>query len=279
MTYIYQYPLETPRDYMMLKVIPYTPRSERNPTSIDIQREIPTGEAPYIDLFRLPFPDLPQMISQQKYGTISGALNNALASGLGNAYAAIDSAVTAGTTDAIDVGGIAERLKAQAQMGPVAREIAANAAILASGIVGLNAGMFQTLSTGEITNPNIELLYSGPSLRSYSFNFTFAPKSDTEALACYEIVRQLKRHHLPSTNGGSGMLKVPNLFMIDLYVNGELAKFYQKYFKCALESISVKQDSAGQHITLPKGEPIISSMSLVFREIEITTREMFEDNI
>ena len=75
------------------------------------------------------------------------------------------------------------------------------------------------------------------------------------------------------------MLTVPNLFKIDLYVDRKKAEFYQKYFKCALESISVKQDSAGQHITLPSGEPVISSMSLVFREIKITTAEDFENNI
>ena len=274
MTVTYAYPLETPRDYMILRVYPYVSRTGRAPRANGGRVE---GNPPPIDTIRLPFPELPQMVSNQKYSTLVGAFNNALASGLGEAYSAIDESLQQNSANTIDVGGIAERLKAQVSNGgPVARELAAN---IAGGIVGISGGAFQTLASGEITNPNIELLYSGPSLRSYSFNFTFAPKSEREAFSCYEITRRLKTYHLPSSSGSAGMLQVPNLFTIDLFVNSQRAEFYQKYFKCALESIAVKQDTSGQHITLPNGEPVVSSLSMVFREIKITTAEDFKNNI
>lgn len=271
MTTYLQYPKDHASDFITISIHEYKPRTERDDS---LQMKQGDVNGPALALIRLPFPDMPNVTSQQKYGQISGALNNVLATGLGEAYDAISDA--GGAIDDGMVDSIAARLQAQMSDagGPVLREVAAS---VAGKIVGINAPMFQTLASGEISNPNIELLYNGPTLRSYSFNFTLAPKSSEEAQTVYEIVRTLKQHHLPSKNGG--MLQVPNIFRVHTFINGQDGKHYQKFFNSALEAIAFKQDASGSHLTLPNGEPVISSLSLVFRELYITTSEDFEDNI
>ena len=271
----FRYPQEAVEDFIILTASEFARRGEgRTGGTAD-------ARGPSKAQIILPIPDLPNMVSSQKYGALSGALNNALGTGLGAAYHTIKEEI-AGGSGGRDVGSIAADLKSQAnQMGPVVAEAAAG---IAGGIVNINAAQFQTLADGQITNPAISLLYAGPSLRSYSMNWTFAPKSAVEAQQVYEIVRTMKQLHLPSGGGprgerSGGMLKVPHIWDISVYVQGKIADKYQKYFTCALETLSVKQDSNGSHITLPDGSPVISSISTVWKELAITTSEDFEDNI
>ena len=58
--------------------------------------------------------------------------------------------------------------------------------ILASkavGIANINITPAQILarSTGQILNPNMELLFNGPSLRTFRFQFKFVPRGPKEA--------------------------------------------------------------------------------------------------
>lgn len=272
-----RYPSENIEDYMLITAHEYRSRGRNNAGRFAGNQDNGVLGAPIVSL-RLPIPDLPNIASQQSYGQISGAFNNLLATGLGEAYSAIDEGMTSGNMP--DVGSIAERVKAQAtaQGGPVIREMAAG---IAARIVGLKNNIeFQSLATGEFTNPNIELLYAGPTLRAYSMNWTFAPKSEDEAANVQELVRELKKNHLPSSNaGGTGMLKVPSVFDIKVYVKGTESPHYQKFFPCVLAGVAFKQDAQGSHMTLPGGQPVVSSMSLTFKEITTLTADKFENNI
>ena len=46
---------------------------------------------------------------------------------------------------------------------------------------------------GAVDNPNMELLFSGPSLRSFSFTFKLSPRSEGEAIAVKTIIRSFKQ--------------------------------------------------------------------------------------
>jgi len=268
--FLLTYPRDLAEDYIVITSHEYRSRPQRSGGGRD------DLVGPPVNVYRLPVPDLPNLVSSQKFGTIEGALNNAIATGLGEAYNSIDQSVRAGTT--VEIGGIADRLREQVtdSAGAVVREMAAG---VAGKMVGINAIQFQTLATGEVSNPNIELLYAGPTLRTFAMNWTFAPKSVPEAQSCYEIVQKLKQDHLPRKSGNAGMLKVPRIFKVKLFVNGQEAEFYQKYMTCVLESIGVNQNSQGNHMTLPNGAPVVSTLSTVWKEIRITTAEDFENNI
>ena len=52
-------------------------------------------------------------------------------------------------------------------------------------------------ATGQVINPNLELLFSGPNLRSFSFNFTLTPRDSEEANIVRRMIRAMKRNMTP----------------------------------------------------------------------------------
>ena len=75
--------------------------------------------------------------------------------------------------------------------GFLTRQLASSAA----GMLGANITPDQLLArtTGEILNPNLELLFNGPTLRSFRFSFKMTPRNDTEAGQIKNIIRCFKK--------------------------------------------------------------------------------------
>jgi hypothetical protein len=48
--------------------------------------------------------------------------------------------------------------------------------------IGKDKGKFMSRATGQVMNPNMELLFNGPSLRDFSFTFLLAPRDHQEAM-------------------------------------------------------------------------------------------------
>ena len=70
----------------------------------------------------------------------------------------------------------------------------AKATSAALGVLGGNVSTGQLLArqTGNIFNPNMELLFNGPTLRSFNFSFKITPRSAAEARECNNIIRSFK---------------------------------------------------------------------------------------
>ena len=71
----------------------------------------------------------------------------------------------------------------------------------AVGALGGNVSVNQLLArqSGEIFNPNMELLFNGPTLRSFRFSFKMTPRSSAEAEQIKLIIRSFKRNMAPKT--------------------------------------------------------------------------------
>ena len=85
------------------------------------------------------------------------------------------------------------------------------------GMFGGNVTASQLLArgNGEIINPNMELLFGGPTLRNFRFQFKMTPRNEKEAEQIKLIIRAFKRNMSPMAQGGtlgsgSFFLKTPN---------------------------------------------------------------------
>ena len=143
----------------------------------------------------------------------------------------------------------------------------------AIGIIGGNITPSQLLArtTGEILNPNLELLFNGPTLRTFRFQFKMVPRSNTEGEAIRKIIRAFKQYMAPRVEGASienTFLKTPSVFELT-YKQGSRDHLYLHKFKqCFLESISVNYTGAGVYSTYDDGTPVAMIMDLSFKEIE-----------
>ena len=119
-------------------------------------------------------------------------------------------------------------------------------------------------SSGQIINPNMELLFSGPNLRQFSFQFKFTPRFQREAQTIRTIMKAFKRNMAPKGAGGT-MLKTPNIFEIQ-YI-GKARQYLNRIKMCALQNVGINFTGDGTFVTYKDGSPISSMMTLQFQEL------------
>ena len=117
---------------------------------------------------------------------------------------------------------------------------------------------------GEIINPNMELLFSGPTLRNFSFNFKLTPRYKKEAEVIRTIIKAFKRNMAPKGSGGT-MLRTPNIFQIDYL--GRARNYLNRMKLCALKGVAVNYTGDGTFATYQDGAPISSTLTLSFTEL------------
>jgi hypothetical protein len=143
--------------------------------------------------------------------------------------------------------------------------LAGQAASLA-GMGNLSINQAIARSSGQIINPNVELLFNGPTIRNFRFSFKMTPRNDTEAEQIRLIIKSLKRHMSPRDDGT--FLKAPNIFELR-YKSGNTNHPYLNRFKrCALENMSVNYTGENVYATYEGGAPVSTVMDLTFKELE-----------
>ncbi len=161
-------------------------------------------------------------------------------------------------------------------MDAAAQFTTAKATSAALGALGANVSAADLLArqTGQIFNPNMELLFNGPTLRSFSFSFKMTPRSPSEAQECKNIIRSFKSNMAPKTKntgsvGGSGVfLKTPNVFELQYKKGGREHPFLHRFKQCFLTNVSVNYTGEGVYTTYDDATPVSMQLDLSFKELE-----------
>jgi len=125
-------------------------------------------------------------------------------------------------------------------------------------------------SSGQIINPNVELLFNGPTIRNFRFSFKMTPRNKNEANQIRAIIRSLKAHMSPrdNTTNDNLFLSAPNIFELR-YKKGSGNNVYLNRFKrCVLENMSVNYTGENVYATYEDGAPVSTIMDLSFKELE-----------
>ena len=171
-------------------------------------------------------------------------------------------AVTEGLGAGVEAAGQAAR-KISAGFGENKKGIAAVIAGMAAG-----AGNLLTRTTGAITNPNMELLFGGPELRTFSFQFTLAPRSKPEAMEVIKIIRFFKQGMSPIRTKSMLFLKSPHTFKLSYKgSDGKDHKYLNKFKECALGSFGVNYTPNGNYSTYEDGVMTAYQITMTFREL------------
>ena len=144
-------------------------------------------------------------------------------------------------------------------------------------------------ATGQILNSNKELLFEGVNLRSFNFNFTFAPRDADEGIRVKKIIRSFKTAMAPKggdgynsssgTFSGTGgiFLNSPDVFLIKYLKAGEEHPFLNKFKPCALTSLNVNYAGANLYSSYSDGTPTLIQMTMQFSEMNPIYAEDYED--
>lgn len=123
-------------------------------------------------------------------------------------------------------------------------------------------------TTGSIVNPNMELLFNGPTLRPFSFSFKLSARSQEEALAIRSIIRFFKQGMSAIRSEAELFLKAPHTFQIEYLHKGKLHPYLNKFKECALQSFSVEYTPEGTYATFADGAMVSYVLNMQFTELE-----------
>lgn len=149
-----------------------------------------------------------------------------------------------------------------------------------AGVAGYEVSPESMLSRGFgiAPNSNLELLFTGPSLRQFTFAYRMSPRNEKEAKAVRNIIRFFKQGMSPrkqsSTSGSAGsfFLGTPNIFQLKYTYNGtNQIKGLNRFKNCALTGFSVNYAPDGQWASYggsDAGQPVSLTISMSFNELD-----------
>jgi hypothetical protein len=124
-----------------------------------------------------------------------------------------------------------------------------------------------TRTTGKVMNPNLELLFSGPGLRSFNYNYQFTPRESREAKEIRSIIKFFKKQMAPKRKGKL-FLESPNVFKLKyIFKNGDQHPFLNKIKLCALTTFNVQYTPDGSYMTYDDGSMTSYTCNLSFQEL------------
>ena len=131
---------------------------------------------------------------------------------------------------------------------------------------------------GQATNPYMEVIFDSMALRTFTYNFTFAPKNAQERDDVQDIIKLFRYHMAPELKGAQHrFLTLPSTF--DIHYMYQHSKdyasennFYSKIATCVLKDCSVNYTPNGVK-SFQDGSPTQITMSLSFQETELLTKQ------
>lgn len=142
---------------------------------------------------------------------------------------------------------------------------------MAVGGLGGNVSGSQLVSraTGQVFNPNLELLFEGVNIRSFPFSFEFFPRNQKEAEEVKKIIRSLKESMSARKSGGTGeiFISAPDVFQLTYMKGRKKHPFLNTFLPMALTSVNLSYTGSGAYSTFHDGTPTHIKMDLVFKEL------------
>ena len=133
--------------------------------------------------------------------------------------------------------------------------------------INLSADEFLARATGEILNPNAELLFQGPVLRDFGFKFLMIARSQKEAEEIRKIIRFFKMGAAPVFSDGPALLGTPDIFQLEYKAGKKNLETVNKFNEMALRTITVDYAPDGFWSAYQDSHPVAVVMSLQFSEL------------
>jgi len=287
----YRYPLgnidSLGYDYIKIAAHKYVPQGQR-PSGYGFKKNTVANEAlggKVLDHFILPMH--PNLATRN---TVSYNSNSLEPLGFGAGAGALSQLSSKlGQNNQTDLGSYFGTIADAVQNNPDA----VKATILENNSLGVDARGLLGRATGQIINPNMELLFSGPNLRLFSFKWRMTPRDEDEARVIRSMVKKFKKHMSPQRDGSYYFLKTPNIFSLEYVFNSNTSEdqisdavsnsggnhpYLNKFKPCMLLTCEVNFTPDGSYATFESGSMTAYELELTFQEIQPIYEDDYDDN-
>jgi hypothetical protein len=144
---------------------------------------------------------------------------------------------------------------------------------------GVTANDVLASSQGRILNPNTEVLYQGPQLRSFGLTFKMTARSESESERIYEICKTFKRASLPSgQDTARNLISLPHIVQVTFKHKDKDSKWVSQFKKCAIGSVDINYTPDGSWSTFRTGAPTAVVLTVQFQELKLLYADDLEKN-
>ena len=129
---------------------------------------------------------------------------------------------------------------------------------------------------GGVLNPNMELLFQAPTLRSFSFSFTMSARSRTEASQIKKIIRFFKQGMSVKKSNDNIFVLSPNIFTINYKTgDGNEHPSIGRIKPCALLDLNTTYGNGNTYMTYDDPDRTMTQykIDLTFQELEPITED------
>ena len=226
---------------------------------------------------------IPQQLSDiSAIDWTDGKLNPIEAYGL----AATSTIIEAGGRGIADVAKAAKDIVTQlgASIGSAANDPNIQNALVAAisgqavGALGGNVSGSSIVAraTGQVFNPNLELLFNGVNLRVFPFTFEFFPRNREEGEEVRQILRLLKYSMVPSRGDQGIFIKAPYVFQLEYMKGRHPHPFLNRFQPMALTNMSVNYTGSNNYSTFYDGTPTHIRLELLFKELNPVYKDDYD---
>ena len=159
-------------------------------------------------------------------------------------------------------------------VGEIAGAVGENSGDIKDAIAGSLAkaatgGDILTRATGQIVNPNMELLFKNPVMRDFSFSWKMSPRDEEESKMILKIVRMFKQSQAVKRSKSQVFLKSPNTYKLQwLTANQQEHSYLPKIKEVALKQFAMTYTPDGNYATYENSSMVSYNMTMTFGELE-----------
>lgn len=140
--------------------------------------------------------------------------------------------------------------------------------LIAGSATGVDTDELLARTQGSILNNNLALLFKGPTLRTFTFQFMLSPRDSGESEQVRQIIRALKQSSAAQRTRAGTFLGAPNTYRLQ-FLNGlQPHGFLPRIKECALLSVGVNYMPENSYMTYENTSMVSYSLSLSFQELE-----------
>lgn len=125
---------------------------------------------------------------------------------------------------------------------------------------------------GTIVNPNVEMMYESPEMRTFSLTYKMFASTPGESEEIRAICNTFKKNMLPAFGGGA-FIGVPNIVRVTFMTGTSPNPFVSQFKPCAISNVSINYTPDGSWASYPGGAPVATNITINFKELKMLFAE------
>ena len=130
-----------------------------------------------------------------------------------------------------------------------------------------------SVTTGQVLNPNTEVLYKGPKMRNFSLSFKMLPRNKADADMIRDIIQVFKVATLPNFGGAgdrnASFVTLPQLVDVTFMTGNKANEWVTQYKPAVITNFNVSYTPDGAWATGPDGAPVATKIDIAFQETKM----------